>query len=88
MRWDAFSRVVPMLSGAALIGAGAFQFTRWKLTGLLRCRSPFGCITSCPEREASRNQANSDTSRLRQRHVFHLPLAGDRAGLLAARWLT
>jgi predicted metal-binding membrane protein len=23
------------------------------LTGLLRCRSPFGCHSSCPEREAS-----------------------------------
>jgi len=53
MRWDSLSRVVPILSGAALIGAGAFQFTRWKLTGLLRCRSPFGCATPCPEREAS-----------------------------------
>jgi predicted metal-binding membrane protein len=53
MRWDFFSRVVPMLSGAALIGAGTFQFTRWKLASLLRCRSPFGCIISRPEREAS-----------------------------------
>ncbi len=52
MHWDSFSRVVPMLSGAALIGAGVFQFTRWKMTGLLRCRSPFGCISSCPEQEA------------------------------------
>ena len=47
------SRIVPLLSGAALIGAGAFQFTGWKLTSLLRCRSPFGCGTPCPEREAS-----------------------------------
>ncbi len=48
MRWDSFSRVVPMLSGAALVGAGIFQFTRWKMTGLLHCR-----CSSCAEREAS-----------------------------------
>lgn len=53
MRWGSLSRVVPLLSGAALIGAGAFQFTRWKLTGLLQCRSSFGCAAACPEREAS-----------------------------------
>ncbi len=53
MRWDALSRAVPVLSGAALMGAGLFQFTRWKLMGLHRCRSPFGCVTACPEREAS-----------------------------------
>lgn len=53
MRWDSISRVVPMLSGAALIAAGIFQLTRWKLTGLLRCRSPFGCHASCPEPETS-----------------------------------
>jgi predicted metal-binding membrane protein len=53
MRWDSISRSVPMLSGASLIAAGMFQFTRWKLAGLLRCRSPFGCLTLCPEREPS-----------------------------------
>jgi predicted metal-binding membrane protein len=53
MRWDSFSRAVPVLSGASLIAAGAFQFTRWKMSGLLRCRSPLGCAASCPEREAS-----------------------------------
>src|SRR5262245_40669137 len=42
MHWETLSRIVPALSGAALIAAGAFQFTRWKMTGLLRCRSPFG----------------------------------------------
>src|SRR5207247_1082455 len=36
MRWETFSRVVPVLSGATLIVAGAFQFTKWKMTGLLR----------------------------------------------------
>src|SRR5689334_7780895 len=51
MRWEIFSRAVPALSGAALIAVGAFQLTRWKMTGLLRCRAPFGCISVCPERE-------------------------------------
>ena len=53
MRWEPFSRAVPVLSGAALIAAGAFQFTRWKMTGLLRCRSPLGCGSVCPERETN-----------------------------------
>src|SRR5438094_5737835 len=53
MRWEMFSRAVPLLSGAALVAAGAFQFTRWKMTTLLGCRSPFGCVTNCPERETN-----------------------------------
>jgi len=53
MRWDIFSRAVPVLSGPALIAAGAFQFTRWKVTGLLNCRSPSGCASVCPERETN-----------------------------------
>lgn len=53
MRSERLSRAVPMLSGASLIAAGAFQFTRWKTTGLLRCRSPFGCGLCAPEREPS-----------------------------------
>jgi predicted metal-binding membrane protein len=53
MHWETFSRAVPMLSGAALIAAGAFQFTHWKMTGLLNCRSPFGCAGVCPERETN-----------------------------------
>src|SRR5262245_29181804 len=53
MRWEIFSRAVPLLSSAALIAAGAFQFTPWKMTGLLRCRSPFGCASVCPEGEAN-----------------------------------
>jgi predicted metal-binding membrane protein len=48
--WEAFSRAVPVLSGAALVAAGAMQFTRWKMAGLLRCRSPLGCAGACPER--------------------------------------
>ena len=53
MRWESFSRAVPVLSGASLIAAGLFQFTRWKMSGLLRCRSALGCAASCPERERS-----------------------------------
>jgi predicted metal-binding membrane protein len=53
MRWETFSRATPVLSGVALIAAGVFQFTRWKMTGLLRCRSPLGCGPSCRARETS-----------------------------------
>ena len=53
MRWETFSRAVPVLAGVALMAAGAFQFTRWKITGLLGCRSRFGCVCDCPEREPS-----------------------------------
>ena len=53
MRSELFSRAVPLLSGASLIAAGAIQFTRWKMTHLLRCRSPLGCAISCPQHETS-----------------------------------
>ena len=53
MRSELFSRAVPLLLGASLIAAGAIQFTRWKMMHLLRCRSPFGCAISCPQRETS-----------------------------------
>jgi len=52
-RWESFSRAVPVLSGVALIAAGAFQFTPCKMTGLLRCRSPIGCDSACPARETT-----------------------------------
>src|SRR5215510_12520603 len=51
MQREGFSRAVPVLSGASLIAAGAFQFTHWKTIGLLRCRSPFGCAAVCREPE-------------------------------------
>jgi predicted metal-binding membrane protein len=51
MRSDMFSRAAPLLSGASLMTAGAVQFTRWKMAHLLRCRSPFGCATSCTQDE-------------------------------------
>jgi predicted metal-binding membrane protein len=53
MRSESVSRSVPLLLSAMLIAAGSIQFTRWKITRLLRCRSPFGCSTSCPEYETS-----------------------------------
>lgn len=53
MRSELISRAVPWVLGASLIAAGAFQFTRWKMTHLLRCRSPFGCAISCFQHEAS-----------------------------------
>jgi predicted metal-binding membrane protein len=53
MRCESFSRTVPFLLSALLIAAGSIQFTRWKMTHLLRCRSPFGCATSCPQHETS-----------------------------------
>ena len=53
MRSEFFSRVVPWLFGASLIAAGAVQFTSWKMTHLLRCRSPFGCGISCLNHETS-----------------------------------
>lgn len=53
MRSERFGRAVPLLSGASLIAAGAIQLTRWKMTHLLRCRSPSGCVTSCPQQETS-----------------------------------
>jgi len=53
MRSEWISRAVPLLPGAWLLAAGAFQFTRWKMTCLSRCRSPFGCAIACPQQEAS-----------------------------------
>jgi predicted metal-binding membrane protein len=52
MHSERFSRFVPLLSAAALIGAGLFQFSRWKVKGLNECRSRFGCAGGCPERAA------------------------------------
>ena len=44
MRSEVFGRAVPWLLAASLIAAGAAQFTRWKMTHLLRCRSPFSTV--------------------------------------------
>jgi predicted metal-binding membrane protein len=53
MQSELFSYVVPLLSSALLIAAGLLQITRWKMTHLLRCRSPFGCTISSPQHPAS-----------------------------------
>jgi predicted metal-binding membrane protein len=53
MQSELFSRAVPLISGASLIAAGAIQFTRWKMTHLLRCRSALGCAASCAQDETS-----------------------------------
>jgi len=52
-RSESFSRAVPLLLSALLIAAGSIQFTRLKMTHLLRCRLPFGCAISCPQHETS-----------------------------------
>lgn len=49
IRSEFVSHAVPWLLGASLISAGAIQLTGWKMTHLLRCRSPFGCGISCLE---------------------------------------
>lgn len=49
--WESFSRIVPLFSAAILIAAGALQFTRWKMTHLLNCRSSSGCATACHQHE-------------------------------------
>jgi predicted metal-binding membrane protein len=53
MQSESFSRAVPLLLSGLLIAAGSIQFTRWKMTHLMRCRSHFGCATSCPRHETS-----------------------------------
>jgi predicted metal-binding membrane protein len=44
MRLEWLSRMVPALSGVALMAAGALQLTAWKMSGLRRCRT-----SSCAE---------------------------------------
>lgn len=39
MRWTDLSRAVPCLTGVALVLAGAFQFSRWKMAGLGHCQN-------------------------------------------------
>jgi predicted metal-binding membrane protein len=40
MHFSSLSRAVPFLTGAALILAGLYQFSRWKTQGLASCRKP------------------------------------------------
>jgi len=42
MHLEWLSRMVPALSGAVLMAAGAIQLTAWKMSGLRRCRTS-GC---------------------------------------------
>jgi predicted metal-binding membrane protein len=46
MRSAAFSRAVPIMSGATLVLSGCIQFTPWKRAGLCRCRDPLVCCAS------------------------------------------
>jgi predicted metal-binding membrane protein len=46
MHSAAFSRAVPVLSGATLVLSGCIQFTPWKRAGLCRCRDPLACCGS------------------------------------------
>ena len=45
MRWSSLSVATPALTGAVLVVAGIFQFSRWKMTGLFHCRDPIDCAT-------------------------------------------
>jgi predicted metal-binding membrane protein len=47
MQSETFSKNVPWLLGVSLVAAGATQFTNWKMTHLLRCRSQSGCSDTC-----------------------------------------
>ena len=51
MQYELLGRSVPLISGALLIAVGVIQFTRWKFTHLLRCRTPLGCVISCLQNE-------------------------------------
>lgn len=53
MQSEWLSRAIPWFSAASLVAAGAIQFTRWKMTRLLRCRSSSGCAIACSQQEAS-----------------------------------
>jgi predicted metal-binding membrane protein len=53
MRSTGLSRAVPVLAGACLVVAGAFQFSRWKMEQLWCCRSPFGCSVTSRQNETN-----------------------------------
>ena len=55
MHLEWFSRLVPALSGATLVAAGALQFTGWKISALRRCRDPGCCeaLQTCNPLRAS-----------------------------------
>src|SRR5580692_3989139 len=43
MRWPAFARSVPLLTGIVFLFAGSLQFTAWKARQLCRCRGEANC---------------------------------------------
>jgi predicted metal-binding membrane protein len=43
MQSSSLSSATPALTGAVLILAGMFQFSRWKMIGLFHCRDPIDC---------------------------------------------
>ncbi len=45
MRWERVSRAVPPATGVALIAAGVYQLTPWKLACLRHCRSPVSFLS-------------------------------------------
>ena len=46
MKSDAFSRAVPIASGAALIAAGVYQLSPWKSACLKHCRDPLSVVAA------------------------------------------
>ncbi len=40
MRWEGFSRLIPILGATALMISGLYQLTPWKQTCLQHCRDP------------------------------------------------
>jgi predicted metal-binding membrane protein len=44
MRWDTFSRALPLAGGLALCIAGVYQLTPWKSACLNHCRDPLGHV--------------------------------------------
>ena len=56
MRSASLSRLVPALTGTTLLLAGAFQFTRWKMSALNRCRDSHACRLTKGGSQASLSQ--------------------------------
>ncbi len=46
MRFNTFSRAVPVASGLALVVAGAYQLTQWKAACLKHCRDPLSVVAA------------------------------------------
>jgi predicted metal-binding membrane protein len=46
MKSEAFSRAVPIASGAALIAAGVYQLSPWKAACLKHCRDPLSVVAA------------------------------------------